>query len=173
MEKLSDEQVALLRQHLLTTGTSDALINELIDHLACEVERYIWLGLPFDRALETVTEQATHKAVRHLRETYQVELTMSDEQLQQASLDDIVFQFRNKAYGAYDLRQSYRLAMRNAIIMGISFCLMLVAILDGINRKEWSYISLTGLAWILGVAGMTYAGVSWYLARIREQQYSV
>ena len=173
MEKLNDGQVATLRRHLLKTGTSDALIDDLIDHLACDVEHYVWIGLPFDKALDTVTDQANQTAVKHLRERYQVELTMSDEQLQKASLDDIIFQFRNKAYGAYDLRQSYRLTMRNAIIMGISFCLMLVAILDGLNRKEWSYVSLTGLAWILGVAGMTYAGVSWYLARVREQQYSM
>ena len=169
MEPLSAAQVQLLRHHLLTKGSSDALIDELIDHLACETERYMWLGLPFDKALEAVVEQANTTAVRHLQTVYQVELTLSDEQLQRASLDDIVFQFRNKAYGAYDLRQSYRLTMRNAFVMAISLCLMLVAMLDGFNRGQWSYLSMTGLVWIVGVAGLTFGGLSWYLEHVRHQ----
>ncbi len=39
------------------------------------------------------------------------------------TLNDIVFEFRNKAYGAYDLRQNYPIALRNALIIGVSLFL--------------------------------------------------
>ena len=39
------------------------------------------------------------------------------------SLDDIVFENRNKAYGAYDLRTNYRSVLTKAFIFGtILFC---------------------------------------------------
>ena len=44
---------------------------------------------------------------------------------ERATLDDIVFEFRNKAYGAYDLRQNYPTALRNALILGITLFLMM------------------------------------------------
>lgn len=51
---------------------------------------------------------------------------MSDEKLgynQTPSLDEIVFENRNKAYGAYDLRQSYRGILTKSFIIGtILFC---------------------------------------------------
>ena len=44
---------------------------------------------------------------------------------ERATLDDIVFEFRNKAYGAYDLRQNYPTVLRNALILGITLFLMM------------------------------------------------
>jgi hypothetical protein len=170
MEKLSPQQLATLHNHLIHTGSTDALIDELLDHLACEVEYYIWIGLPFDGALKTVLEQANLKAVRHLRDMYNSELAMTDEQLQQASLDDIVFEFRNKSYGAYDLRRAYRSKLRNAFIMTISLFLMLMAMMDAVNRRTWSYLSPWGIAWLIGLCGVTFVVVSWYLHHTRQQQ---
>lgn len=170
MEKLNPQQLATLHNHLIQTGSTDALIVELLDHLACEVEHYLWLGLPFDSALNTVLEQANIKAVRHLRETYQIELAMTDEQLEQASLDDIVFEFRNKAYGAYDLRRAYPTNLRNAFIMTLSLFMMVMAMMDSLGRGSWSYISLNGAVWLLGLSGVTFAVGSWYLQHIRQQQ---
>lgn len=169
MKKLSPEQLNQLRHHLIRTGSTDALLDELVDHLACEVERYLWLGQPFELALQTVVAEANAKAVEHLRAKYQTELTLTDEQLRQASLDDIVFQFRNKAYGAYDLRRAYRTTLRNAFIMAIGLCLMLMSGLNAVSHHTWSYTSGWGLAWIVGLAGVTFAGVSWYLQHIRQQ----
>lgn len=170
MEKLSPQQVATLHNHLIQTGLSDALISELLDHLACEVEYYCWLGLPFDSALSAVLEEANVKAVRHLRESYQLALAMTDEQLKQASLDDIVFEFRNKAYGAYDLRRAYPTTLRNAFIMALGLCMMVMAMMDGISRGTWSYVSLSGAVWLIGLSGVTFAVVSWYLQHLRQQQ---
>ena len=173
MEKLSPQQVAILHNHLIHTGSTDALIEELLDHLACEVEYYMWIGLPFESALTTVLEQANVKAVRHLRDTYQTELAMTDEQLQQASLDDIVFEFRNKAYGAYDLRQAYGLALRNAFIMTIGLCMMLMAMMDLMSHRPWSYLSLGGAVWLIGLGAVTFSGISWYLQHMRQQQLAM
>ena len=173
MEKLSPQQVAMLHNHLIHSGSTDALIDELLDHLACEVEYYLWIGLPFDTAMHTVLEQANVKAVRHLRDAYQIELAMTDEQLGQASLDDIVFEFRNKAYGAYDLRRAYPITLRNAFIMALGLCMMLMAMMDGISRRSWSYVSLGGVVWLIGLGGVTFAVVSWYLQTMRQQQLSM
>lgn len=173
MEKLSQQQVATLHNHLIHTGSNDALIDELLDHLACEVEYYMWIGLSFEAAMNTVLEQANVKAVRHLRQTYQTELAMTDEQLRQASLDDIVFEFRNKAYGAYDLRRAYNTSLRNAFIMALGLCMMLMAMMDLASRKTWSYFSLSGAVWLMGVSAVTFAGISWYMQHLRQQQVSM
>ncbi|QKZ13888.1 hypothetical protein [Spirosoma sp. KUDC1026] len=170
MEKLTPQQLATLHNHLIHTGSTDALVDELLDHLACEVEYYLWIGLPFDNALQTVLEQANVKAVQHLRSHYNVALSMTDEQLRQASLDDIVFEFRNKLYGAYDLRQAYRVTLRNAFIMAISLCMMGMTMLNGISRRSWSYFSMWGVFWLVGLCGVTFAAVSWYLQHLRQHQ---
>ncbi|MFD2935243.1 hypothetical protein [Spirosoma flavum] len=173
MEKLSPQQVATLHNHLIYSGSNDALLDELLDHLACEVEHYIWIGLPFETAMNIVLEQANVKTIRHLRDIYQIELAMTDEQLRQASLDDIVFEFRNKAYGAYDLRRAYRTTLRNAFIMALGLCMMGMAMMDGISRHTWSYASLGGVVWLVGLGGVTFAVVSWYLQNMRQQQLSL
>ncbi|MFC5408670.1 energy transducer TonB [Larkinella bovis] len=45
---------------------------------------------------------------------------MTPEQLQIASLDDIVFENRNKLYGAYDLRRFYNRSANRALWLGIA-----------------------------------------------------
>lgn len=173
MEKLSPQQITTLHNHLIHTGSNDALIDELLDHLVCEVEYYMWIGLPFESAMNAVLEQANVKAVRHLRETYKTELIMTDEQLRQASLDDIVFEFRNKAYGAYDLRRAYRTTLRNAFIMALGLCMMLMAMMDLLSRRTWSYLSLSGGVWLIGLGAVTFASVSWYMEHMRQQQLAM
>ncbi|GAB2539701.1 hypothetical protein [Spirosoma aerophilum] len=170
MKKLSPQQLATLQKHLIQNGSTDVLVEELLDHLACEVEHYLWRGFSFEMALAKVLEEANVKAVRHLRETYQVELAMTDAQLREASLDDIVFEFRNKAYGAYDLRRNYPTTLRNAFIMALGLVMMLMAMMDGLSRGTWSYVSLSGLVWLIGLSAVTFAVVSWYIQYQRQQQ---
>ncbi|GAB4018476.1 hypothetical protein [Spirosoma koreense] len=173
MEKLNPQQIAILQNHLIRSGSTDALIDELLDHLVCEVEYYMWIGLPFEAALDAVLEQANAKAVRHLRDTYQVELAMTDDQLRQASLDDIVFEFRNKAYGAYDLRQAYRTSLRNAFIMTIGLCMMVMAMMDLMSHRPWSYLSVGGAVWLAGLGAVTFASFSWYMQHLQQQEVSI
>jgi periplasmic protein TonB len=44
-----------------------------------------------------------------------------------AQLDDIIFESRNKAYGAYALRQGYGKQMKRGIIVGVSLFILLVS----------------------------------------------
>ncbi len=162
MQKLTSSQLTILQNHLIGAGSNDALLGELADHLACEVERFMWLGLPFEAALNNVLPDVNSKAVKYLRETYQHETAMTDEQLQNASLDDIVFEFRNKAYGAYDLRQAYPNALKKAFFLGIGIFLMLLALLQGFSMGQWSYDSPLMLVWALGVSSAGYAAWVWY-----------
>ncbi|GAB3554080.1 hypothetical protein [Spirosoma fluminis] len=168
MEKLNPQQVARLYDHLIQLGTSDSLISELLDHLACEVEYYMWIGLPFEPAFDKALLEANAGSLHQLRKTYQKELTLTETQLREATLDDIVFQFRNKAYGAYDLRRTYRQTLRNSIIMTLGICMMLMALVQMISRGTWSYWSSWGAIWLVGLIAVTFAGFSWYLQH--EQQ---
>jgi periplasmic protein TonB len=44
-----------------------------------------------------------------------------------AQLDDVIFESRNKAYGAYALRQAYGKQMKRATIVGVTFFALLVS----------------------------------------------
>ena len=169
MEKLNPQQVARLHDHLIQTGNDPALINELLDHLVCEVEHYLWIGLPFASAMDKALLEADAGAVRDLRRTYQRELRMSQTQLDLASKDDIIFEFRNKAYGAYALRQAYPQTLRNAIIMTIGLCMMGMTLLQIMGRGTFSYFSLWGGIWLAGLAGVAFAGFSGYLQHERQR----
>jgi hypothetical protein len=168
MKKLNPQQVARLHEHLIQTGASDALINELIDHLGCEIEHYLWKGYPFELALAQAIREADGGTVRDLSQRYQHELRLTDAQLQEASLDDIVFQFRNKSYGAYDLRQAYPKNLRNAILIALGLCMMLMALMQMVSQHSWSYWSPWGAVWLLGLGAVTFASVSWYLQHQKE-----
>ena len=169
MEKLNPQQVARLHDHLILTGTNPALTSELLDHLVCEVEHYLWIGLPFASAMDKALLDADAGAVRDLHRTYQRELRMSETQLELASKDDIVFEFRNKAYGAYALRQAYPATLRNAIIMTIGLCMMGMTLLQIMGRGTFSYFSFWGGIWLVGLASVTFALLSGYLQHERQR----
>ncbi len=173
MEKLNLTQVARLHNHLVRTGTNDALIGELLDHLCCEVEYYMWIGLPFESAMDKALLEANNHALQHLHGTYKQELALTETQLEEASLDDIVFEFRNKAYGAYDLRQAYPHTLRNALIATVGLCMMLVALMQGISQRTWSYFSFWGALWLVGLGALTFAILSGYLHRARQPKLSI
>ncbi|TAF95891.1 MAG: hypothetical protein EAZ32_09790 [Cytophagia bacterium] len=169
MKKLTPQQLATLHSHLIGNGSNDALMGELLDHLACEVEIYLWKGYNFELALEKISEEANVKAIQYLRQNYQHELAMTETQLQEATLDDIVFEFRNKAYGAYDLRQSYQNTLRTALFMGIGLFLMLIALSGGLIAKQWSFSSPLMLLWFLGSSCVAYGAWNWYLKNMQEK----
>ncbi|MGF7214915.1 hypothetical protein GGR92_001055 [Spirosoma lacussanchae] len=169
MEKLNPQQVARLYDHLVRSGTDTDLLPELLDHLACEVEYYIWLGLPFESAMDKALMEADVNAVQTLRQTYQRELSLSGLQLESASKDDILFQFRNKAYGAYYLRQAYPTALRNAFGLTLGLFMMLIGLMHMIGRGSFSYFSIWGALWLGGLVAVTLASLSWYLENERQR----
>lgn len=61
---------------------------------------------------------------------------MTPEQLQIASLDDIVFENRNKLYGAYDLRRFYTRSANRALWLGIAVFVAALATPTLYNRLK-------------------------------------
>ncbi|TAE28654.1 MAG: hypothetical protein EAZ91_14290 [Cytophagales bacterium] len=167
MQKLSSYQVKQLHDHLIRQGATDALLYELLDHLVCEVEHYMWIGLPFETAFDKVVLEANDKAVHYLNTTYQTALDPNA--LRHVTLDDVVFEFRNKQYGAYDLRQSYRHSMRNALLLGIGLFLMGVVWIAALKQGSFSYWSGLGACWLIGVSCVGFAVGSWFLHSLRQR----
>lgn len=169
MEKLNPQHVARLRDHLIRTGTDPALLAELLDHLVCEVDYYQWIGLPLESAMDKALLDADAGAVQDLHQTYQRELSLGGTQPELTSKDDIVFEFRNKAYGAYALRQAYPQTLRNAIIMTLGLCMMGMTLLQIVGRGTFSYFSLWGGIWLTGLGGVTFALLNGYLHNDRQR----
>lgn len=170
MQTLTHQQVDTLRNHLILNGSDPFLLEELLDHLACEVEYYVWLGLPFEKAFEHVRHETNRQTVSQLNKVYYQELTSpSDNQPQADTLDDIVFENRNKAYGAYDLRQMYPKVMRNALFLTLGLFLMLMGLVGGVSKRDWSYSTRWGVMWIVGLCTTAYGGGNWYLQSIRQK----
>jgi hypothetical protein len=173
MKKLTPNQLGQLHTLLLRNGSNDALVHELLDHLACEVEGYLWRGYHFELALEKVAQEANLTAIKYLRETYQHDCAMSDEQLQNASLDDIVFEFRNKSYGAYDLRKAYPSALKKGFFGGIGIFCMLIAGTSGFMAGHWSYTSPMMLCWTTGVCCTIYAAWLWFVENEKRKAMTI
>lgn len=53
---------------------------------------------------------------------------MNTQQFQSASFDDIIFEHRNKQYGAYAIRSNYETAMRKATVSAIALFLLLICV---------------------------------------------
>ena len=53
---------------------------------------------------------------------------MDINKLQTADILDIIFDGRNKEYGAYDLRKTYNKRLRNALFATIGICLLLLVL---------------------------------------------
>ncbi|WP_133163451.1 hypothetical protein [Siphonobacter curvatus] len=69
MSSLTPQQTYCLRQHLHQVGTQEQLIDELVDHLACQMEEHMSHGLSFEKALDFIRLEATSLSVRHLQQT--------------------------------------------------------------------------------------------------------
>ena len=53
---------------------------------------------------------------------------MNTQQFQSATFDDIIFEHRNKQYGAYAIRGNYETAMRKATVSAIALFLLLICV---------------------------------------------
>jgi hypothetical protein len=131
MKKLTTDQLKSLYNHLLGATPDDALQGELLDHLACQVEEAMQRGLTFEAARTEVLAEADMGRVRALKNHYRQELALAGDSLGQASLTEIVFEYRNKSYGAYPIRQAYPDTVLNALLMGTG--LFIILLLGGLN----------------------------------------
>ena len=60
------------------------------------------------------------------------------------TLDDIVFEHRNKAYGAYELRTSYTKTINRAFVIGVSVFLLILLANFIFAQKNANSVELTG-----------------------------
>jgi periplasmic protein TonB len=60
---------------------------------------------------------------------------MKAEKILESAMIDILFEYRNKAYGAYELRTNYPLRMRKAIVTSISAMVLLFVLLNSFTTK--------------------------------------
>jgi len=136
MKRLPLPQVAVLRRLLTEAMTGQALLPELLDHLVCEAEERLWNGESFEEVIALMRREITPVVVCELNQNRYNLLAMN------ASLNEIVFEGRNKAYGAYALRSYYprnvgaALFLALTVFTGLVFLPRLFAVLSPKVEKE-------------------------------------
>lgn len=120
MIRLSNQRIEKLRLFLKANGAESFLIPELLDHLACAAEERLWNGEQFDDILTSLYMEANPIAIQELTISHKHCLAMN------SSFDEIVFEGRNKAYGAYVLRRDYAGNVQKALFLGVSLFAFLI-----------------------------------------------
>jgi protein TonB len=120
MKRLQENRIDQISKYLQASKLDPELIPEILDHLACEAEESLWDGKPFEQIYQDMVKTADVQTLLNLSVDHQNLLAM------EKSLNDIVFENRNKSYGAYDLRKGYGQTVQRAVVMGVAFFLMLV-----------------------------------------------
>ncbi|MPR31967.1 energy transducer TonB [Salmonirosea aquatica] len=119
MKRLDDHRIAELNRYLSASGLSRKLLPELLDHLACEAEERLWEGQPLERVIESLRGEIDSDVLEQLSVEHKHLLAMEE------SLNDIVFENRNKSYGAYALRRDYGGNVQRATFIGVGLFLLI------------------------------------------------
>jgi len=120
MKRLQENRIELLSNYLKKNGLSPELFPEILDHLACEAEERLWDGDSFERAFSGIVEAADPDTLHILSVEHNHLLAM------EKTLNDIVFEGRNKSYGAYQLRKGYNSTMQRSVLLGVTFFLLIM-----------------------------------------------
>ncbi|SEI41107.1 protein TonB [Dyadobacter sp. SG02] len=120
MKRLQENRIDQISKYLQANKLDPELLPEILDHLACEAEESLWDGKPFEQIYQDMVNAADAQTLLNLSVDHQNLLAM------EKSLNDIVFENRNKSYGAYDLRKGYGQTVQRAVVMGVAFFLLLV-----------------------------------------------
>lgn len=120
MKRLQENRIDLINKYLQASKLDPELLPEILDHLACEAEERLWDGKPFEQIYHNMMETADAQTLLNLSVDHQNLLAMKK------SLNDVVFEGRNKLYGAYDLRKSYGQTIQRSVLMGVTLFLLLV-----------------------------------------------
>jgi protein TonB len=120
MKRLQENRIDLINKYLQSSKLDPELLPEILDHLACEAEERLWDGKPFEQIYHSMVETADAQTLLNLSVDHQNLLAMKK------SLNDVVFEGRNKLYGAYDLRKSYGQTIQRSVLMGVTLFLLLV-----------------------------------------------
>lgn len=120
MKRLQENRIDQISKYLQASKLDPELLPEILDHLACEAEESLWDGKSFEQIYQNMVNTADVQTLLNLSVDHQNLLAM------EKSLNDIVFENRNKSYGAYDLRKGYGQTVQRAVVMGVAFFLLLV-----------------------------------------------
>jgi protein TonB len=120
MKRLQENRIDQISKYLQASKLDPELLPEILDHLACEAEESLWDGKPFERIYQDMVKAADAQTLLNLSVDHQNLLAM------EKSLNDIVFENRNKSYGAYDLRRGYGQTIQRSVVMGVAFFMLLV-----------------------------------------------
>jgi protein TonB len=120
MKRLQENRIDQISKYLQASKLDPELLPEILDHLACEAEESLWDGQPFEQIYRDMVKTADAQTLLNLSVDHQNLLAM------EKSLNDIVFENRNKSYGAYDLRKGYGQTVQRSVVMGVAFFLLLV-----------------------------------------------
>ncbi len=120
MKRLQENRIDQISKYLQAARLDPELLPEILDHLACEAEESLWDGKPFEQIYRDMVKTADAQTLLNLSVDHQNLLAM------EKSLNDIVFENRNKSYGAYDLRKGYGQTIQRSVVMGVAFFLLLV-----------------------------------------------
>jgi protein TonB len=124
MKRLQENRIDLISKYLQTSKLDPALFPEILDHLSCEAEERLWDGKSFEQAYHGIMETADPRTLLYLSAETKHLLSMDK------SLNDIVFEGRNKLYGAYALRKGYKQTMQRAVLLGVTIFLLMVMLPD-------------------------------------------
>ncbi|PWJ58427.1 protein TonB [Dyadobacter jejuensis] len=128
MIRLHDNRLALLRKYLVEGQVNPALMEELLDHLACEAEERLWDGEAFEQVIDLLKEEASPEVLQNLNADLKALLE------EEKTLTDMVFEGRNKQYGAYDLRKGYGKTIQRSLVLGVT-CFLLVILLPDLYAR--------------------------------------
>ncbi|QRR01623.1 energy transducer TonB [Dyadobacter sandarakinus] len=120
MKRLQKNRIDLIEQYLRASKLDPGLMPEILDHMACEAEEGLWDGKPFEQIYHELLDNADRQVLLNLSVDHKNLLAM------EKSMNDIVFEGRNKLYGAYDLRKNYGQTMQRSVIMGVTIFLLMV-----------------------------------------------
>jgi protein TonB len=120
MKRLPKNRIEQLRAYLLASKLNPELLSEILDHMACEAEERLWDGNSFEQAFDGIVKDADSQTLLNLSVDHKHLLAREE------SLDDIVFEGRNKLYGAYALRKGYGQTMQRSVLMGVTLFLLMV-----------------------------------------------
>ena len=115
MKRLQENRIDQISKYLQASKLDPELLPEILDHLACEAEESLWDGQPFEQIYRDMVKSADAQTLLNLSVDHQNLLAM------EKSLNDIVFENRNKSYGAYDLRNGYGRTVQRSVVMGVAF----------------------------------------------------
>jgi periplasmic protein TonB len=119
MKRLNDQRITEFKNYLRESGLGEALLPELLDHLACEAEERLWEGQSLEQVVEALQNEVDPDTLKQLGLEHKHLLAVEE------SLNDIVFENRNKLYGAYALRREYGGHVQRATIIGVGIFVLL------------------------------------------------